>query len=216
MKYTFITIGLLILLGTSSCRKETYYPQPNPTMATFSDDFDDDRNNWGFSDNGYDASGYVNNGTYKMFYDGESSEAYYISKDININTNQDFTIQARIGSDNNMGLLFGYKSASEGVYGYTFTVDYNGNFALYDEGGNGFGSEIQELIPLQTGNFVRNNGDWNDLRLEQRGNKWLGYINDVLAFTTDAQPLYGDNIGFMLVSHTAGEADYLQIDYWPY
>lgn len=217
MRYLLTSFAALFLFAFSSCRKDNYYypqPQPNYQMVTYSDDYNNDDGNWGFSDNADDASGYVSNGTYKMFYDGVASEAYYISKDIDFNTNKDFTIQTRIGSDNNMGLLFGYQGV--GVYGYSFTVDYNGNFALYDEGGNGFGSDVQEVVQLSSGNFVNNNGDWNDLRIEQRGNKWYGYINDVQVFNIDAQPLYGTNVGYVLVSNTAGEADYIQVDYWPY
>ncbi len=216
MKKIFPFLSLILLVGISSCRRDNN-PQPQPQQATFVDEYDNDDNNWGFNDNMNLASGYVNNGTYKMFYDDTLSPSYYISKKINRwDVKDDFTIYTRIGSNNNMGLLFGYQTGGNGAYGYTFTIDYDGYFALYDEGGNGYGPNITEIVPPQTNAYVKGNGDWNEVKLVQKNNRWIGYINEVEAFNVPAKQIIGENLGYVLVSNTAGEADYIQINYWPY
>ncbi len=215
MRYLITTLAVIMLAGLSSCKRDdNYYPQPDyPQTYSFVDEFTDNRNQWNFTDNQHLAYGYIGGGSYKIDYNDNLSPAYYVSKNIYFNRDNDFTIYTRIGSNNNMGLLFGYNS-SIGSYGYSFMVDYDGYYALYDEGGNGFGEDVQEIVPLQTSNYVVNNGDWNELRLEQRGSRWIGYINEHPAFNIEAQPLYGTNVGFILVSNTQGEADYLQVDWY--
>jgi hypothetical protein len=112
-----------------------------------------------------------------------------------------------------MGLLFGYNDAS-GSYGYSFTVNYNGQYALYDEGGNGYGEDIFAIVPLFTQGFVARNGNWNELRLEQRGRRWIGFINGNQVFDVAAQNLRSGSVGFVVEGNTQGEADYLQADWF--
>lgn len=211
-KFSYLFALLSIAVLFAACRRDRgpqpYYPQ----QYTFVDEFTDNRNGWAFDDPANYAYGNILGGTFKFVYDDDLSEAYYISKSINFNRNNDFTIQTRIGSDNNMGLLFGY-NISANSYGYSFMVDYDGYYALYDEGGNGQGTQIQELTPLVTGNFVNAFGDWNDLKFEQRGNRWIGYINGVQVFNIQAQRLRSGSVGFVVTSFTEGEADYLQVDW---
>ena len=215
MRYLLTSLTVIMLAGLSSCtRDDRYYPQPDyPQSYTFVDEFTDNRNQWNFTDNAYLAYGYISNGTYKIDYENNVSPAYYVSKNIHFNRYDDFTIYTRIGSDNNMGLLFGYDSRN-GSYGYSFTVSYDGYYALYDEGGNGYGDDVQAIVPLQTAGFVAGRGDWNELRLEQRGSRWIGYINNQQVFNIEAQPLYGTNVGFILMSDTHGEADYIETDWY--
>lgn len=210
----FIPIfGISVLsLFASSCVRDRG-PQPNiPQQYTYADEFENNNNGWGFADQTNMAYGVVSNGTYKFDYNDDFQEAYYVSKNIGFNPYNDFTIQTRIGSNNNMGLLFGDNS-SINSFGYSFTVDYDGYYALYDEGGNGYGTEVQALVSPETNNYVNRNGDWNELKLEQRGNRWIGYVNNVQVFNIQAQNLKGTNAGFVDVKQTQGEADYLQVDW---
>lgn len=216
MKKASVITALIFGLGLSACVRDTG-PQPGypdyPQYYSFVEEFSNDRNDWSFNDPANYAWGDVGGGTFLMEYDDDWSSAYYISKDISgVNYRDDFTIYTRIGSNNNMGLLFGY-NYNTGSYGYSFMVDYDGYYALYDEGGNGYGPNVEELVPPTTGNFVNFGGDWNDLRLEQRGNRWLGFINDVQVFNIPAQQIKGRSAGFILMPYTQGEADYLQIDW---
>lgn len=206
---------IVYVLFSTSCRRDRG-PQPRPPVHpqpyTFVDEFDDDRNKWSFADAANFAYGVVQNGVFSFDYNDDLYEAYYVSKDIGFNRYNDFTIYTRIGSNNNMGLLFGYND-NQNSYGYSFMIDYDGYFALYDEGGNGYGMEITPLVESQTNRYVYGNGEFNEIRLEQRGNRWIGYINDYQVFNIEAQPLKGASVGFVNVSLTQGDADYLQVDW---
>jgi hypothetical protein len=212
MRKLFPLITALVLAVTFSSCIRNDGPQPNyPRERYFVDEFQDDRNSWTFADPANYAYGVVQDGVFKFDYNDDLSEAYYVSKNIYFNRFNDFTIHTRIGSNNNMGLLFGYGGG--GIYGYSFMVDRDGYFALYDEGGNGYGPDVQTLVNRSTANFINPNGDWNDLRLEQRGGRWLGFINNNLVFNIEAQNLRGTNVGFVNVAFTQGDADYLQVDW---
>lgn len=212
----FIPLALMATLIFSGCYKDnTYYPQPNPpgtgnnvTKYTFVEDFNNNINRWAFSDPSNYAYGEVSNGTFKFDYLDDWYPSYYATVNPNMNVNDDFLIEARIGSDNMMGIVFGQDYNSE-AYGYTFTIDYDGYFALYDEGGNGFGNDIMELIEPTYTSAAYRDGDWNVLTIEQYGDVWYGYVNDVEVFRIEAQPLYGKSFGFMVVPFTMGEADYI-------
>lgn len=214
--FSTFSLAALFMFTLSSClRDDRYVPAPpQPQKYTYDDEFDNNNNNWNFVDQANMAYGVVSNGTFKFDYNDNLSEAYYVSKNIGFNYYSDFTLYTRIGSNNNMGLLFGYRENSQ-TYGYSFTIDYNGKYALYDEGGNGYGPNVQTLVaPSNSTGAGRGNGDWNDLRLEQRGTRWIGYVNNIQVFNIDAQKLVGTNVGFVNVSNTQGEADYLQVDWW--
>jgi hypothetical protein len=213
MKNILLSFAALIILVNSSCRKRNDYSGPTLYPYSFVEDFDNNRNDWQFADSRNLAYGIISNGTFKIDYNDNLLEAYYVSKAININIYNDFTLTTRIGSNKNMGLLFGYNSAT-GSYGYSFTVDYNGFYALYDEGGNGYGNNIYAIVPRTSQGFVNRNGNWNDLRVEKRNKRWIGYINGNQVFNVAAQNLKGGSIGFVVESNTQGEADYVQADWY--
>lgn len=112
-----------------------------------------------------------------------------------------------------MGILFGYDN-QKGAYGYSFTIDYDGYYALYDEGGNGYGADLTTLVGPETGNFVNPNGDWNQVKIVQSGNHWIGYVNNVQVFDIQAQNIVGTGVGFVDVAQTQGEADYLEVHWY--
>lgn len=214
MKRLILYISLAAMaLGLNSCyREENIRPQDPIREYSFIEDFNDDRNGWSFADPANLAYGVVSNGTFKFDYNDDYSESYYVAQNFGFNPNRDFTISSKLGSDNMMGILFGYNE-NNGAYGYTFTIDYDGYFALYDEGGNGYGSNIAALVTPRTNNRVNINGDWNVLTIEQRGNRWYGYVNDYQVFDISAQRIRGKGVGFMDVARTRGEVDYLDV-YW--
>lgn len=215
MKKLFVLSAITLLLGFNSCVKSDYYAPATPRLqqVSFIDDFNNNKNNWQFADGQNLAYGVISNGTFKVDYNNNYLEAYYVSKAININTYNDFTISSRIGSNKNMGLLFGY-NANTNSYGYSFTVDYNGYFALYDEGGNGYGASLSTLVPKTKKPFVNVNGNWNEVSIEQRGNRWIGYINNNQVFDVPAQNMKGGSVGFVVMSETQGEADYLEASWF--
>lgn len=209
MKRIYLLAAMMGMLVLTSCYRETVIvPDYQVTEYTFVEDFNNNKNKWAFNDPTNYAYGEVSQGTFKFEYLDDYYQAYYRTVDPGFNPNDDFLVEARIGSDNMMGIIFGQNYYRE-RYGYSFTVDYDGYFALYDEGGNGFGLDIQEIIPPTYTNAINKYGDWNTVTIKQSGNIWIGYINDYEVFRIEAQPLYGNGFGFVVVPWTIGEADYI-------
>ena len=119
-------------------------------------------------------------------------------------TNSDWLIQTRISNNNAMALSFG---AGNGEFGYTFFIDADGYFAVYDEGNSQEASVA--LIDWTTTNTIRST--WNDLEIEQTGNTWTGYINGTEVFRMAARPMFGDRVGYSVVHNTTGYAEYLTV-----
>lgn len=205
------TIAASFLL--SGCYKEYVDPYPPDNTYEFVDEFVDNRNDWNFADNVNDAYGVVSNGTFSFNYLDPNGVASYVAKNIQFNPDRNFVIQTRIGSDNNMGLLFGYDAAS-GAYGYSFTISVDGYLALYDEGGNGGSNDISAIVSPRTASYVNGNGNWNEVKIEQSGNNWIGYVNGYRAFTVPARYIVKGSVGFVVVGNTRGEADYIQANYY--
>lgn len=203
-------------LGMTSCVKTYVDPNPpnnNPNTYTFVDEFVDNRNDWNFSDQLNDAYGVISNGTFKFSFLDPNGLAYYRSKDIRFNPDKNFVLQTKMGSDNNMGLLFGFNEAT-GAYGYSFTISYDGYYALWDEGGNGGPLDITSIVPATFSNAINGNGDWNEVKISQQGNNWIGYINGVKVFTVRASYLVKGSVGYVVVGNTRGEADWIQADFY--
>lgn len=212
--FLYATLGFSVLLG--SCRPayvDPYPPGGGQDTYTFIEDFDNNKQGWNFSDPAQDAYGVIANGTFSFNYLDPNGVAYYRSKDIRFNPDKDFVLQSRIGSDNNMGMLFGYDEGT-GAYGYSFTVSYDGYFALWDEGGNGGSADITPIVSPTLSSAVRPNGDWNELSIEQVGNNWIGYINNNKVFTVRAPYIVKGSVGFVVMAQTRGEADYIQADFY--
>jgi|SRR5690554_1947738 len=214
MKKLYPILALFGLLAFSGCYKDhTYYPDPNypgPQLREyqFVEDFNNNRNRWEFSDPMNYAWGEISNGTFKFDYLDDYYPAYYARVNPDMNVNGEFIIESKLGSNNTMGIVFG-QNYNNAVYGYSFMVDYDGRYSLYDEGGNGFGDDIQSLISPTYSNAVNLDGDWNIVTIHQRRGVWVGYVNDIEVFRIDAQPLYGKEFGFVVVPFTEGEADYI-------
>lgn len=204
-----IPVSILFLL--SSCYRERR-PIPQPRVVSFVDEFNNNRNGWEFVDRHAQAYGYISSGTFKFDFLSDYYDAYYTAQNIGFNRFDDFTVYTRIGSDNNTGLLIG-SNVEKQVYGYTFMVDYDGYFAVYDEGGNGYGNDVYELVPKQTRSFIRDRGQWNELVFEKRGSRWIGYINGYEVFNIPAQNIHYSTVGFANVPFTQADADYIQVDW---
>lgn len=211
MKNVRLLLFAPALLLLSSCyRTNTPAPPPVDDTYYFSENFNNNVNGWEFDDPTNYAYGWISGGTYKMEYLDDYFPAYYISQDFSFNYTDNFIIETKFGSDNEMGLLFGFDDR-RGAYGYSINIDYDGNFRMFDEGGNGYGSDVEEIYPLSTSSVVRKYGDWNTLRIEQYGNTWIVSINGYVVFEMPAQNLRGGGVGYVLSAYTSGEADYLDI-----
>jgi hypothetical protein len=216
MKRIGLLLGSVFTLLASSCSFDYYgidEPYNDGLIAyQYVDEFNNNSGNWAFTDIRNAAKGRISNGTFKFEYNDNRAQAYYVSKDIRFNPYYDFTVESRIGSDNNFGMLIGYDAAT-GRYGYSFTVSYDGKYAFYDEGGNGYGGEISEIVAPRYSSVVNDYGDWNTVRVEQRNYKWIGYVNNTKVFTIPAQKLNVGSVGFVCIPYTKGEADYIEANW---
>jgi hypothetical protein len=213
IKYT--SAVLLLVLGTmgfSSCiykEDNTYNPQPTQPVGyqyVFNEEFDNDARGWTFDDPYDSAYAFVSNSLYKFVdysYNGGTHTAVVPT---GANTNYDFLAQTRMKSNYAMALIFG---ASNSDYGYSLFIDEQGYFALYDEGNSN--SNIETIIDWTSSSAI--SSGWNDVEIEQVGDRWYGYVNNVKIFETPARYLSGNQFGFMVLAGTTGYADYLTVKY---
>jgi hypothetical protein len=139
---------------------------------------------------------------------------YPIAQDIGFNPAKDFTISSGLVTNGNTGILLGYNSdPNSNTNGYSFTIDVNGNYALYDLGGNGNSNSMVAIVPPTTAPFVNLNQQWNDLRLEQRSGQWIGFVNNNQVFSIQAPPMADNEIGFIDFTNSDSGSDYLQVEW---
>lgn len=211
MKRFITAVGIMgLAMSITSCHKrDNYYVQPAPTgyQYSFNDDFDYDAHNWSFSDNVNSAYVSISNGILKYQYtptaDGSNTVAINTGADVDHN----FVIQTRIRSDYEMGIVFGVNNSN---YGYSFIIDNsNGQFAVFSEGTNT--SAISTLVNWTASSAIQSG--WNDVEMEQVGDRWTGYINGTKVFDIPAHYLEGTKIGFIDIAGTTGYADYLTVQW---
>lgn len=206
-----ITIPTLLLLTAafSSCVvKDDYNAQPTSGYKyTFNDEFNYDSHNWSFNDAANSAQVSISNGVLNYTYFPKSNGTNTVAITTGADLRYDWDIQTRFRSDNAMALVFG---VSPTEFGYSVFIDDNGKVAVYDEGNAK--TAAQPLLNWQTTSAIRQ-GSWNDLEVEQHGNSWIGYINNTKVFELPAHQLYGEQIGYMVLSNTNGQADYLTVQW---
>lgn len=186
------------------------YPQPEYDTYNYVENFSDNRNGWEFIDRTYGAEGFISGGTYKIDYYDDYEPAYYVTQDLSFNPNDEFIIETKFGSDNEMGLIFG-ANPSIGAYGYSINIDVDGYFRMYDEGGNGYGPDVTELVTPFTHGSIRDRGDWNTVRVHQLGSEWIISVNGRQLVSIPAQRIKGRGVGYVLIPYTLGEIDYLDV-----
>jgi hypothetical protein len=200
--------ALLLVLSLSSCviRDDDYNVQPVGYQYSFSDDFNSNYNQWAFSDNVNRAYVTIAGGQLHYDYHPKNDGTNTVAVSTGMRTTRDFDIRCRIRSDNAMGLVFGVSPTD---YGYSVFVDDRGYFAVYDEGTASIGA--QAILNWTQSTAIRTG--WNDVELEQVGNTWVGYINDIQVFQLPARTLYGQQVGFMMIANASGDADYLDVQW---
>ncbi|HEY9178397.1 MAG TPA: hypothetical protein VIN07_11930 [Flavipsychrobacter sp.] len=201
-------------LFISSCVKKEYYTVEPPAepkgpqyYSIFDDEFNNNINNWTFSDPGNAAYVTLVNSWLKYTYMPPNDGTNTVAINTGAKLHRNFLVQTRIRSDYAMGLCFG---VSDNDYGYSFFIDNDGYFAVYKEGTANEG--VQTLMDWQESEAIYRNG-WNDVEFEQIGNYWTGYINGVKVFEIPARNLGGNKIGYIVLAGTTGYADYLTVQW---
>ncbi|MBS1774426.1 MAG: hypothetical protein JST82_16330 [Bacteroidetes bacterium] len=195
----------------SSCVKKEYYTTtpntPSGYQNIFDDNFDYDAHNWSFNDAVNGASVSVSNGQLKYVYaPGVKGTNTVAVNTGGISGTHNFLIQASISANNYMGIVFG---VSNSEYGYSFFIDDQGYFAVYDEGNSK--TSYKTILDWQKCSAIKQG--WNNIELEQVNGYWEGYINGTKAFEIAAQPIYGTKTGFIVPDNTTGYADYLTVQW---
>lgn len=201
-------------LFISSCVQKEYYTVEPPAEPSgpqynyiFDDDFNNNINNWTFSDP--DNAAYVTlvNSWLKYTYMPPNDGTNTVAISTGAKLHRNFLVQTRIRSDYAMGLCFG---VSDNDYGYSFFIDNDGYFALYKEGSAT--ESFQRIMEWQESEAIYRDG-WNEVEFEQTGNYWMGYINGVNVFKIQAKPINGNKIGYIVLAGTTGYADYLTVQW---
>lgn len=216
MRTGFIIAALAVstLFITSCVQKEYYTVEPPPAEPPgpqynyiFDDDFNNNINNWTFSDP--DNAAYVTlvNSWLKYTYMPPNDGTNTVAISTGAKLHRNFLVQTRIRSDYAMGLCFG---VSDNDYGYSFFIDNDGYFALYREGTANEG--VQTIMDWQASEAIYRDG-WNEVEFEQTGNYWMGYINGVKVFEIPAKSINGNQIGYIVLAGTTGYADYLTVQW---
>jgi hypothetical protein len=216
MRTGFIIAALAVsTLFISSCVQKDYYTvEPPPAEPPgpqynyiFDDDFNNNINNWTFSDP--DNAAYVTlvNSWLKYTYMPPNDGTNTVAISTGAKLHRNFLVQTRIRSDYAMGLCFG---VSDNDYGYSFFIDNDGYFALYREGTANEG--VQTIMDWQASEAIYRDG-WNEVEFEQTGNYWMGYINGVKVFEIPAKSINGNQIGYIVLAGTTGYADYLTVQW---
>ncbi|MCB9045661.1 MAG: hypothetical protein H6550_05945 [Chitinophagales bacterium] len=207
---TVLAAGTLLM---TSCVKNEYYtvdpnqPQGPQYNNVFDDNFDNNQNNWAFSDPNNAAYVSINNSWLKYTYLPINEGTNTVAINTGAKLHRNFLVQTRMKSDYAMGLVFG---VSDNNYGYSFFIDNAGYFALYKEGTAQDG--VQTILDWQASNAIYTNA-WNDVEFEQVGNYWTGYINGTKVFEVPSQYIGGSKIGYIVLDGTTGYADYLTVQW---
>lgn len=214
MKMKALKIILAITTSTlllSSCVKNEYHnvtPDPAPTgyQSIFDDNFDNNKNNWEFSDPANAAFVDIINGKLKYTYVPQNTGTNTVAISTGANTRRNFLVQTSMMSDNAMGLVFGVSNKD---YGYSFFIDGAGSFALFKEGDAN--TPVKTIIDWTYSNTILET--WNDVELEQVDDYWIGYINGTKVFEIQSQYLEGSKFGYIVLDGTTGYADYLTVQW---
>jgi hypothetical protein len=207
--FSVLAFVLLTAFGLSSCIRNDEYYNTQPTNSyqySFADEFNNDYNHWSFTDNNNRASVYISNGQLHYDYQPYDNGTNLVAVNTGMPANAySYDIQTRIKSNNAMGLVWGV-SASD--YGYSFFIDDRGYFAVYDEGTSSI--KPAALMDWTQSSAIRQG--WNDIELQStRNGSWIGYINGVQVFQIPAHTLYGNQVGYMVLANTAGDAEFIDI-----
>lgn len=176
---------------------------------SFSEQFNNNTNNWSFKDDA-NAAFKVMNGKYYMLHKrSEKGWSSHITK--TIDTNQDFEIETKIDKISGVvnfgyGLMFG----KNGDNSFRFYIASNGYYRIVRE----VKGNDEDIIKWTSTAYVnKGNQESNILKVKKEGRYYKFYVNDNYLTQIDYEPFFGNEIGYVLYNNQEIGIDYLRFKY---
>lgn len=206
--------GLLILFIVITSHSQIAQSAQSDTSAShiiFSDDFNDNKNNWTIGDNKY-ASTSMSKGIYYLRSLGHATGE---ATEVSIDSRKDFEIQASIkivsGNADHRGyysMLFWGREAMDGYY-FTFSKD--GFVSVQICNGKNQRDCIVEKGSLQK--TALNPDGFNTYTIRKTGRTYSFFVNGSQFYTMPFNPFFGNLIGVGAGRKVGLAIDYLKVIY---
>ena len=173
----------------------------------FSDDFDDNSNNW-LEDENKVRKLKIRNGKY-IFEHKEDEGGYFTWKSVPINQDKDFIIETTLQhisgtDDRGYGLVWGMKDIDN--Y-FAFNISNNGFYRI----AKSYNDEWQALVDWTESTYLNNYGGINKLTVKKSDASLKFYINDNYVNTINFEHFFGNNIGYVIWRNMRIEIDKLSV-----
>ena len=170
----------------------------NNKSVIFEDNFSSNKNNWSTT-NTNEVDLEVRNNRY-YFEHKRADKGWSSTKVIDIDTNKDFEIEARIlkisGIRNNgFGFTFGRKNSNNQ---YIFSINSNGSYSIdqYKDGKYTAIKDWTKSSHIKTGNYA-----YNTLKIKKERGFTKFYVNDRYLTLHTHKPFMGKRIGFIVYNN---------------
>ena len=215
-----IIVGLIILFTINNCLGQTVEPNQSKisvqrdsltSRIIFSEDFNNNKNNWTIADD-KNVSSRIDSGFYYLTAVGH---AYGEAQEVKIDTQKDFQIETRIkilsgnpDHKNYYSMLFWGREAMNSYY-FTFAKDGFASVELCDSKNQSSCKTIEGSLQKTT----LNPDEFNVYMIKKKEDKYSFYINDTQFYQMPFAPFFGNLIGFGAGIKVSLVIDYLKVIY---
>ncbi len=176
------------------------YSPVNYLSDIFIDEFVDNRNSWPLG-NTTNSRTAILGGSF-LFQSKSSTNAFFLTKQVLIDTDKDFELEVRIQiSEGERSALFQW-GGNDGSDLYFFGFANDGSLLA--------GNWQEGLVLGQTSNLVQS-GAYNTLTVRKVGQFYYLYLNDSYLDVLEFEPFLGNKISFYVGQETTMLVDYLRI-----
>lgn len=204
-------VTLCFLIGSAWAQEpwhpDEYYGIPvKDKLVRFIDEFENNQHQWDLGSLYLDEE--IENGEFRCV--SHSSHSYTKQQRIDLRGTNNFEVELYIRfakgiSDTDaLGLTFGRDSKGN-EFNFVYTPNLQFRVSKYDR------NREYDLSGWQHTNALRLKHGYNRLTIRQVEQTWFFFINKQLVHEMNAQPLFGDRIGFTLGGHMAIEVDFISV-----
>jgi hypothetical protein len=157
----------------------------------FFDEFKDNANGWKFLTDSATWAGRIENGC--LYWESKEKSAYFAQREIAINQNGNFEIEAKIKyvKGGNPATGFGLIWGKEGGRYFIFQINANGSFSI-----DKYENEWQPIKDW-TPSSALNTNDFNKLTLRKVGGVFTFFLNEELVWRAPFVPFFGPLTGVL-------------------